>query len=115
MVAEAAAGEESGLRGPASRVRFRPLTFRREGPEYIVGCRDISVYLSLPVVGVDIIRMLQDGATIEEVERKYADHPADERPDVRDFVSSVAGVGLVAEIDGQPVEYEAPEPEEGTG
>jgi hypothetical protein len=114
-VAEAAAVEESGLLEPASRVRFRPLTFRKEGPEYVVGCREISVYLSLPAVGVDVIRMLDAGATIEEVERKFADHPPAERPDVRDFVSSLADVGLVSEVDGRPLEYEAPEPEEGTG
>jgi len=114
-VAEAAAVEESGPLGAASRVRFRPLTFRREGPEFVVGCREISVYLSVPAVGVDVIRMLDAGATIEEVERKFAGHPPDERPDVRDFVSSRADVGLVSELDGRPVEYVAPEPEEGTG
>ena len=114
-MAEAAALEESGLLGPDSRVRFRPLTFRREGPEYVVGCRDISVYLSVPTVGVDVIRKLEGGATVAEVEQAFADSPPDERPDVRDFVGTLADVGLVAEVDGQPVPYEAPEPEEGTG
>jgi putative peptide zinc metalloprotease protein len=113
-VAEAAAVEESGL-PRASRAQFRPLTFRREGPEYVVGCREISVYLSVPAVGVDVIQMLDAGATIEEVEQKFASHPPDERPDVRDFVSTLADAGLVSEVDGRPLEYEAPEPEEGTG
>lgn len=113
-MAEAVTVEESGLPG-TSRVRFRPLTFRQEGPEYVVGCRDISVYLSVPTVGVDVIRMLDSGATIDEVERKFASLPPDERPDVSDFVTSLADVGLVAELDGKPVPYEAPEPDEGTG
>jgi hypothetical protein len=96
-------------------VRFRPLTFRQEGPEYVVGCRDISVYLSVPPVGVDVIRMLDAGSTIDEVTEKYAEAPADERPDVRDFVATLADVGLVAALNGEPVEYEAPEEQEATG
>jgi len=114
-VAEAAAVEESGLLGPASRVRFRPLTFRKEGPEFVVGCRAVSVYLSLPAVGVDVIQMLDAGATIEEVEQRFAGLPPDERPDVHDFVGTLADAGLVAELEGRPVEVEIPEPEDTRG
>jgi putative peptide zinc metalloprotease protein len=114
-VADAVAVEESGLPEGTSRVCFRPLTFRQEGPEYVVGCRENSVYLSVPAVGVDVIRMLDAGATIEEVEQKFASLPPDERPDVREFVGTLAEVGLVAELDGRPVAYEAPEEQEATG
>lgn len=106
---------DAHLPSSASRVRFRPLTFRREGPEYVMGCREISAYLSIPAVGVEVVRMLQEGKTIGEVEQRFADRPPEERPDVPDLVTTLAEIGLVAEIDGRPIEHEAPEPEEGQG
>lgn len=114
-MAEPVVVDDPLLTSPTSRVRFRPLTYRREGPEYVVGCREISVYLTMPPVGVDVIRALQEGATVGDVERRYAGAPPDQRPDVRDLVATLAGIGFVAEIDGRPVEYQAPEPEEGEG
>lgn len=94
---------------PTSRVRFRPLTFREEGPEHVVGCRDVSVYISVPAVGVEAIRLLEAGATIEEAERRLAGGE-DEAPDVRDFVDTLMQVGLVLEVDGRPTPF-VPHPE----
>lgn len=108
-MAEAAARDEvdecGDVLNPTSRVRFRPLTFRQEGPEHVVGCRDISVYISVPPVGVEAIRLLQEGATIDEAQRRLAGAGADEPPDVRDFVDTLIQVGLVEEVDGHPTPY----------
>jgi putative peptide zinc metalloprotease protein len=86
----------------ASRVRLHAYFARPEGPEYVVGRQETSVYLAVPPLGVQAMALLDQGLTVGAAAARLVD---DEGvvPDLVDFVHTLIGYGLVAEVDGHPV------------
>jgi putative peptide zinc metalloprotease protein len=95
---------------PTSRVTFRDYFARREGDDYVVGLPETSTYLAVPPVGVEAMRLLAQGLTVQEAAQHLRDGEG-ETPDVGDFVETMIAYGLVAELDRRPLPSPAP-PEE---
>ena len=97
-----------------SRVKLYPYLCRKEGEEYIVGRPELSVYVSVPPIGVDAMRLLEQGLSVSEVSARLQEDD-DVPSDIADFVQTLMEYGLVAEIDGQPVIVEVSEQERRSG
>ncbi|MFC4586282.1 hypothetical protein [Sphaerisporangium corydalis] len=92
--------ENTGQAPTGTPVRLRDLGFRQDGPEWIVGRVDGEEFVSVPNEGMRAIRLLQDGATVEEAERRMrAETGAD--LDVHDFVRTLGELGLVDTVGGR--------------
>ena len=86
----------------SSRVKLYPYLARREGEEYIVGRPELAVYISVPPIGVEAMKLLEEGLSVSEVAARLQEE--DEVPsDIADFVQTLIEYGLVAELDGEPV------------
>jgi putative peptide zinc metalloprotease protein len=95
---------------PTSRVTFRDYFARREGDDYVVGLPETSTYLAIPPVGVEVMRLLAQGLTVQEAALRLRDDEG-QTPDVGDFVETMIAFGLVAEVDGRLLPSPAPSPE----
>ncbi len=84
--------------GPDSYVEFFDLSVRDDGEDVIVGRVDTGDFVALPAVGADVISQLQEGRSVSEVERWFAQH--DVELDVADFVDQLLGLGFVRSVDG---------------
>lgn len=99
---------------PVSTVKLMPFFCRKEGDEYVVGRPEVELYVTMPEIGVEVMRRLDQGLTIGEVadQLQAEDHEA---PDIIDFVETLMELGLVAELNGRAVKSTVTrvEPDEG--
>ncbi|TDC63473.1 hypothetical protein E1283_32330 [Streptomyces hainanensis] len=79
---------------------FHPLGFRADGAEWIVGRRDAGSYVAVPDAGVRAIRALESGATVRDTRARIRAETGQDL-DVAGFVRTLAGLGMVASIDGR--------------
>lgn len=107
------AGESTPPITATSQVKLYPYLCRHEGDDYIVGRPELSVFMSIPPLGVDAMRLLNQGLPIEEVSRRLQEDETP--PDIVDFVQTLLDYGLVAEIDGQPIGVTVEEEEQHQG
>ncbi|MEZ0072672.1 hypothetical protein [Planotetraspora sp. GP83] len=91
------------------RVELHELEFRRDREEWIVGRRSTGDFVAVPYEGMRVVRLLQEGATVQEAERRLREETGT-RLDVDGFVEGLAGAGLVAALDGRPLWAAAPPP-----
>lgn len=74
-----------------------------------VGRPDTGVFISLPEQGVDIIRDLQQGLTLDEVSQRFAGKYG-EAPDLNDFLAALEECGFVrAPGSEEPVAEDGPQ------
>jgi putative peptide zinc metalloprotease protein len=71
-----------------------PLSIVAEGDEFLVGNPEQAEYVLLPPIGVRVIRMLQDGRSVDSIAAKFG--PA---VDVPDFVSTLIELGFVSDAE----------------
>jgi hypothetical protein len=86
-------------------VSFHPLAIRASDDDpgtYVVGRPVGGEFVELPAIGVDAIRLLDDGVPVDSVEQRLAG--GGDRPDVRGLVEALAELGFVAAIDGEATE-----------
>jgi hypothetical protein len=85
-----------------STVTLLPFQFLQEGDQCYIECPDPDDVLILPAVGLNIMQMLQQGLTIDEVAQRL---PADDPDgyDIIDFVQTLMSYGLVQAVDGARV------------
>jgi hypothetical protein len=101
-----------------STVTLVPLTVVEQDDGYIVGSPGQGTFVKLPLVGVQAIEQLRDGASVEAVSRALTPQdpdPGAEDVDVADFVQTLIGLGFVAAVDGARVEEPAGAGEEVPG
>jgi putative peptide zinc metalloprotease protein len=98
----------------ASRVRLHAYFVRPEGPEYVVGRQETSLYLAVPPLGVQAMALLDQGLTVGAAAARLVDDEG-AVPDLVDFVHTLLGYGLVAEVDGRPVSEASTTPARGEG
>jgi putative peptide zinc metalloprotease protein len=83
-----------------SLVEFHELfidTFENED-EYILGRKDIGVYINVPHIAIESIKLLNLGKNIEQVESQLLENYGEEI-DVKDFVQECLELGLIKKID----------------
>jgi putative peptide zinc metalloprotease protein len=86
----------------STRVRLQPLRIRAERESWIVGRVETGEFISVPAVGHRAITLLSDGDTVSQVrDRLRGEYGGD--IDVAGFVTSLVGLGFVAELDGRPL------------
>lgn len=80
-----------------------PLSIAPDGDsgDFLVGNRELGVFLSIPEVGVVALRELQAGKTITEAGATATAH-AGEEVDALDFAAVLVESGLVAAVDDRP-------------
>ncbi|MFC0865353.1 hypothetical protein ACFHYQ_23965 [Sphaerimonospora cavernae] len=83
-------------------VRLRELGFRQDGQEWIVGRVDGDEFVAVPYEGMRAIRLLLEGATVEEAERRLHAETGAEF-DIHDFVRTLGELGMVDTAGGRPV------------
>ncbi|MEG3636041.1 zinc metalloprotease [Micromonospora palythoicola] len=84
-----------------SRVRLHRLHLRPEGGSWVVGRIDTGSFVRLPPIGHRAITLLPH-TTVGEVRTTLREESGDD-VDVAEFVSDLADLGFVAEIDGRPL------------
>ena len=90
-----------------SRVRLHQLAIRPDGDSCVVGRTEIGVFVAVPPVAVDAIRLLDGHRSVDDVRRRlHAAHGRD--VDVAALVTDLAELGFVTEIDGRTLA--TPEP-----
>jgi len=89
------------------RIDFHELRARKDGPEWIIGRMDTGRVVALPEEGARAVRLLQAGhspnsaAARIKAELGLSVH-------IGHLVDDLAGLGLVAAVDGRPVPAEQP-------
>ncbi|MFL9656401.1 hypothetical protein ACJ7VE_22110 [Streptomyces sp. PB17] len=79
------------------RVSFHGLEFRPDRDEWIVGRQGTDEIVALPAIGMDAVRLLSAGRTVEETRSSLLTATGRD-VDVRAFVERLASAGLVASI-----------------
>ncbi len=95
---------------PRSQIKLRSFMYRQEGEEYIVVCSEPSIIISLPLIGIETMRLFEQGLSVGEVSLRLT-NGEEEGYDITDFVQSLIECGLIAEIDGQTVDVQVDEEE----
>ncbi|MFH1236873.1 MAG: PqqD family peptide modification chaperone [Candidatus Aenigmatarchaeota archaeon] len=83
----------------ADEIRFFRISSRKDGDEYIIGRQETEDYVGVPETGLEIIRLLQAGKTVEQA-AKAARKKYGRTFDVKGFVRELAQDGLVRSIGG---------------
>lgn len=91
---------------PASRVELRPLAIRPDGDGWVMGDTERGVFIRVPAVARAVTTLLGEGCSLEETTQRLRTGYG--RVDVKAFVESLAGIGLISSIDG--VDVSAPPP-----
>jgi hypothetical protein len=84
--------EHVGLPGSAT-LAVRPLSIVPEGDEFIVGHAELSVYVVLPAIGVQLLALLREGRTLDDA-AEQAGRAAGEEIDVAAFAESLLELGF---------------------
>jgi hypothetical protein len=86
---------------PARTVLLHPLHIGEiEDGVAEVGRPDTGVFVSLPEPGIEIIRDLRQGFTLDEVSQRFAQRHG-QPPDLDDFLAALTECGFVRQPDGQ--------------
>ncbi|GLY90270.1 hypothetical protein [Actinoallomurus iriomotensis] len=85
--------------GDGTRIRLHELASRPDGEEVIVGRLATGDFVALPAVGARAIELLGQDLTAGEARRVLAEEAGADL-DICDFVSDLAALGFVAEVDG---------------
>ena len=93
----------------ATRVWPAALVRRRDGDEWVVGRVDTGEFVAVPPVAVRALDLLAEGATVGAVEDRLAAETG-ARVDVAEFVTALGDLGLLAGVDGRPLECPSPPP-----
>jgi putative peptide zinc metalloprotease protein len=77
---------------PACHVSLQliPLSIQREGDSYLVGSLELNRFYQIPEIGVQVIRLLQQGLSLPEVKEKLGAGEVD----IDDFASTLIEIGL---------------------
>jgi hypothetical protein len=81
---------ENPLPAQGTFYRLVPLAIQREGDSYLVGNLKLNRFFQIPEIGVRIIRMLQEGLSIETVKTRLAEDAAD----VDGFIDTLVSLKL---------------------
>jgi putative peptide zinc metalloprotease protein len=96
MISDVVQNRDEQVQNPAlaSRGSFQliPLSIQREGDSYLVGNPELNRFYQIPEIGVQVIKLLQEGLTFAEVKARLADGNGD--IDVDDFASTLVEIGL---------------------
>jgi len=84
--------QDAGLAGSAT-LAVRPLSIVPEGDEFIVGHAELSVYVVLPAIGVQVLALLREGRTLDDA-AEQARRAAGEEIDVAAFAESLLELGF---------------------
>jgi putative peptide zinc metalloprotease protein len=79
--------------------RYAALTVVRDGDGYVLGSQRSPDFVAVPDLGGQIVRWLQDGASVGECARRAAE-TAGEPVDVTGFLAGLEQAGLLAAEDG---------------
>lgn len=71
-----------------------PLSVQKEGESYYIGNAELDEFYQFPEEGLNIIRMLQGGASVATIETTLA-QTSDESIDVREFIDTLLEIGFI--------------------
>jgi putative peptide zinc metalloprotease protein len=100
-------GSTAELR-PSARLTLKPLSVVPEGDEYVIGDRATGVFFSVPEIGVEALRALEAGLTIEAAAEMLAEQAGTE-VNVLEFAEVLLEAGFVVAIDGVSLGVETAE------
>lgn len=67
-----------------------PLSVQPEGEDFLVGSQELQEFYQFPQEGIDIIRLLQQGASVGQLKRAYGD-----AVDIDDFLNVLLDAGFI--------------------
>ena len=71
-----------------------PLSVQKEGESYYIGNAELDEFYQFPEEGLNIIRMLQGGASVATIETTLA-QTSEESIDVREFIDTLLEIGFI--------------------
>jgi putative peptide zinc metalloprotease protein len=74
-----------------------PLSIQPEGEDFLVGSQELQEFYQFPQEGVQIIRLLQQSASVGEIKRAFGN-----AVDIDDFLSVLLDAGFIHEPGAQP-------------
>jgi len=79
-----------------------PLSIQPEGEDFLVGSQDLQEFYQFPQEGVQVIRLLQQSASVGEIKRAFGN-----AVDIDDFLGLLLDAGFIHEPGAQPATAEA--------
>src|SRR5947209_5672462 len=76
-----------------SSLQLIPLSIQQEGDSYLVGSLELNRFYQIPEIGVQVIRLLQQGLSLPEVKEKLG-AGGDSDVDIDDFASTLIEIEL---------------------
>ncbi|GIP34115.1 hypothetical protein [Paenibacillus sp. J2TS4] len=86
-----------------SRMKLRGLTIHEKRKNYIVEESESGDFYEMPAICIDAIQLLQVDAPLAEIEEQLKNKYPSEDVDVLEFANQLIELGLVDEVDGQPI------------
>lgn len=90
---------------PTSRLILQPLAIHREDDEFIVGRVDAGTFAAMPEIAVHVIRLLQSGIPLEQVQARLVEEHGAE-VDLEAFIDQLLELEFIQSIDGRQLEVE---------
>jgi putative peptide zinc metalloprotease protein len=87
-----------------SRLLLVPVNIRKDRKHYIVEDIALGEFYEMPRVCIDAIHLINNGGSIEEIERVLKDKYPNDEVDMLDFAEQLLIMGLIGEVDGVKVE-----------
>jgi putative peptide zinc metalloprotease protein len=82
-----------GQSSASGSLQLIPLSIQKEGDSYLVGSLELNRFYQIPEIGVQVIRLLQQGLSLPEVKEKIGAGEGCE-VDIDDFASTLIEIGL---------------------
>ncbi|RLL43688.1 peptidase [Oceanobacillus piezotolerans] len=86
-----------------SQLTLYPLTIRKDKKHYIVEEPLSGEYFEMPEICIDAIHLINNGESLEKIEKDLKQKYPAEEVDIIDFAGQLLELGLVKEVDGEEV------------
>lgn len=87
-----------------SQLTLYPLTIRQDKKHYIVEENLSGDFFEMPKICIDAIQMINNGVSLGTIEKELTHAYPDEEVDLIDFAQQLLELGLIKEIDGEPLQ-----------
>ncbi|WP_226038520.1 peptidase [Aquibacillus saliphilus] len=87
-----------------SQLNLFPLTIRQDKKHYIVEDDLSGNFFEMPKICIDAIHLINDGNSLEQIETQLKSSYPGEDVDLIEFAQQLFELGLIKEIDGEPIQ-----------
>ncbi|WP_462408727.1 hypothetical protein [Neobacillus sp. Marseille-QA0830] len=94
-----------------SHISLVPIEIRKDKKHYIIEDKYSGEFFEMPEICIEAIRLMNQGETLDKIEKKLSCQYPEEEVNLLDFVSQLIDLDLIEEIDGHRVEFNKPKSE----